>query len=243
MVDEATVMPAANLPVVTAAFHLRDQDRTDRRGVRCRRTRDAAEDHRRADVDQPEPAPEPADKELAEIDQPGRDAGLVHQEAHEDEERQSDQRVGVETRKHPLRQDLDEIGMVEGEEEQGRETDRVGDRDAQDEQNHEAEQQDRPSQSSCIQGTPSSSSPLNPSQSLMKQKIDRCAGTDGDGDLGGPTGHLEDRDHPRSGDGDPPQRVPEDDDVDQRQQNQTDDIDDLPWCRRPNRSVNQEMAM
>ncbi len=71
-----------------------------------------------------------------------RDPGLVHQKAHEDEERQGDQRVGVETGEHPLRQDLHQIGVVEGEEEQRRQTDRVGDGDAQDEQDREAEQED-----------------------------------------------------------------------------------------------------
>ena len=69
--------------------------------------------HRGADIDQPEPTAEPADKEQAEIDQALGDPRFVHQKAHEDEQRQRHQRVGVEAREHPLRQDLYEVWVMD----------------------------------------------------------------------------------------------------------------------------------
>ena len=72
--------------------HLRDHHRADRGGVGDRRAGDAAEEGRGEDVDQRQPAADPADEDFGEIDEPLRHAAFAHDGAGEDEEGDGEER-------------------------------------------------------------------------------------------------------------------------------------------------------
>ena len=90
---------------VAVLLHRLDLDRAEPGGVGDRGAAHAGEDHRADDVDVAEPALHPADQSKREVVDAGRDAGVVHQVAGEDEERHGEQREAVDAAHHPVDDD------------------------------------------------------------------------------------------------------------------------------------------
>ena len=77
--------------------HLRDHHRADRGGVGDRRSGDAAEEGGGEDIHQRQPAANPSDENLGEVDEALRHAAFAHDGAGEDEEGDGEQREIVGT--------------------------------------------------------------------------------------------------------------------------------------------------
>ena len=128
-------------PRITVLDHLRDHHRADRGGIGDRRSGDAAEEGRGEDVDQRQPAADPADEDFCEIDEPLRHAAFAHDRAGEDEEGDGEKReiVGAvgDFQHHRFERQIDpKRGADRGEPE------RIGDRHAEQAEDREAADQE-----------------------------------------------------------------------------------------------------
>ena len=128
-------------PRIAVLDHLRDHHRADRGGVGDGGAGDAAEEGRGEDVDERQPAADPADEDLGEVDQPLGHAALAHDGAGEDEEGNGEEReiVGAvgDLEHHRFERQVDPQRRADG-----GETERIGDRHAERAEEREAADED-----------------------------------------------------------------------------------------------------
>ena len=87
---------------IARLLHPGDHHPADRGRVRDRRSRDAAEQHGRAHIGQPQPAAHPADHRIGKPDDPLGDAAGIHQVTSQDEPRNAQQHKDIDAGVHLL---------------------------------------------------------------------------------------------------------------------------------------------
>ena len=130
------------LLVVAALLHRRAEDRADGGGVGGARAGDAGQEHAHDHVHVGQPAAQVPDHRHRELHQALRDAAVGHDVAGEEEERQREQREGVDAGEHLLDRDH-ERQVRHPDDEQRAQDEGERDRHAQDEEQRQRDEQQR----------------------------------------------------------------------------------------------------
>jgi hypothetical protein len=129
--------------VEAVLLHRRDDHRPQCRSVGGRRSRYAGKEHARHDGDMCEPTADEADQRSGEGHDPFGDAAGVHQLARDDEERNGDEREGVDADEGPRDDSVDRKRVVDKKRDRRRDAAGKGDRHVDEQQDEERREENR----------------------------------------------------------------------------------------------------